>query len=1299
MIPHQTSNPRRAAPSTGDCTQSDRSVAITELENAVAHFQATLTDDDRKRLQGLKNLPHDAQSIIVFTAELDMQQSGNRRGKSIASRLTSFLQIIQQFTPVIDTYIQSNPDISALIWGSIKLTFTFLANFLSQFQSFVELLQGFGSLYSRLGHYQILFQDSTRLNDSICQFHTSVILCCEKVIYLIRQSTLTGQVWRAITCSFQTEIRSHVENVKTKAENAQSEIELAKAQADCHEQRQQTVERQKASDYRQQLSTWATKYSAAMKDLQDIKEKHGRDKKRSRLINELASYNFMQTFNSMRNKRHMGTAEWCFHTPEYQEWANANKTAVLHITGKIGSGKTILASSIIERLCRAPVSRQFTSFFFLRFDERKSLSVSTVIRSCLQQLLASPLIQSLDSSAISELDGCLEQAKSSMFSVESLTLIYTTAAKSLDDWFIVIDGLDEVDVARQIGLLKFLREVFSQLQEPRRIKVLLSSRETCSSDIDRILSEATRLYTGLKPTSSDIRLYAEDIITNKVASKELIVSDPELVDEIIEVIHQKEKGMFLWVFLTIDDICSRKSDKDIRQALRDIPVDLPATFDRTLGRIAAKKNNKLIVQKAFTLIQGSFEPLTLDQLREALSVEIGQQTLDQDDLVSGIDRLPTWCENLICVEESDTVHFSHHSIEKYLLTPGSRDFGDFHLDGDKCDQFMGELCVTYISLDNFQRAVGFARSFNTDSSHMNIDMGGLAEQTMQSAVGGRIGSLIGRFTREAVLASRSRKALLGRVQWTDSMLSSIPMHSFGPAQSTKGYTFFEYASEHWFKHQLCIDSIKNEATWRLLGQILRRPRQYSQGEPWFELAWTKGVSEIAGNDVLLFGPGFDSYRETAVSLETDENSRLMNTSTLRDLCHVFMYAIQKRNAGLACRVFMLLVEDYKRPANRRLHGYLSVIINRMAVSKDHEICENRCLSRARLQLNHVDLVRELRAAVASGISYFPPLDGNEALRSCTCPREADYSLREEMCQLLETGYRRHEQPYLYPFAVLAEELGTGSSVERLRNFNHDKRFEVELILSSRTRLGRSFFDILIEGALVDMERMKVFLAERLRSPQRPRVQDHGLFGFLGNSDQSQHVYLQRRLDNTLAFLGTVQAAKASDIQVVERSLAKCLEAGGSFLLHKATVTLLFVKILLRHRWPVSICQGMVKVFFGKPLKRGLDDANDRVLSHAVRLNRWDLATSLIDVQPVSSDERELIGDMSYIKHALRCNDCRRIAAAAPTSSKNGRGSSILFPYRYGLCSVHWNLIGRNIDGKLLENEAKALFSKEWFTYP
>lgn len=101
----------------------DASVApVEELEGTVAGFQAILTDDDRKKLHQLKTTSHDSQSIIAFTAELDLLDK-NRRGKSVASRLSSFLQMIEQFTPIVDTYIQSNPDIAALIWGSIKLTF------------------------------------------------------------------------------------------------------------------------------------------------------------------------------------------------------------------------------------------------------------------------------------------------------------------------------------------------------------------------------------------------------------------------------------------------------------------------------------------------------------------------------------------------------------------------------------------------------------------------------------------------------------------------------------------------------------------------------------------------------------------------------------------------------------------------------------------------------------------------------------------------------------------------------------------------------------------------------------------------------------------------------------------------------------------------------------------------------------------------------------------------------------------------------------------------------------------------
>lgn len=99
-----------------------QSAAIKDLESTVARFQAILTDDDRFRLQGLKASSHDAQSVIIFTAELDGLDT-NRRGKSIATRLSSFLQMIEQYTKVVDTYISSNPNIAALIWASVRLTF------------------------------------------------------------------------------------------------------------------------------------------------------------------------------------------------------------------------------------------------------------------------------------------------------------------------------------------------------------------------------------------------------------------------------------------------------------------------------------------------------------------------------------------------------------------------------------------------------------------------------------------------------------------------------------------------------------------------------------------------------------------------------------------------------------------------------------------------------------------------------------------------------------------------------------------------------------------------------------------------------------------------------------------------------------------------------------------------------------------------------------------------------------------------------------------------------------------------
>ncbi|KAI0025622.1 hypothetical protein F4780DRAFT_216112 [Xylariomycetidae sp. FL0641] len=90
------------------------------LEEALQSFQNALSAEDKTRLDIIKGVP-DADAAITFTAELDRENT-HRRGASLASRLYAFMQSMQQFSAVVDTFVSSNPTIAALVWGIVKLT-------------------------------------------------------------------------------------------------------------------------------------------------------------------------------------------------------------------------------------------------------------------------------------------------------------------------------------------------------------------------------------------------------------------------------------------------------------------------------------------------------------------------------------------------------------------------------------------------------------------------------------------------------------------------------------------------------------------------------------------------------------------------------------------------------------------------------------------------------------------------------------------------------------------------------------------------------------------------------------------------------------------------------------------------------------------------------------------------------------------------------------------------------------------------------------------------------------------------
>ncbi|KAG4258041.1 hypothetical protein FPRO03_02996 [Fusarium proliferatum] len=1244
---------------------------VRELERTIAGFQAILTDEDRKKLQQLKTTSHDSQSIITFTAELDLLDK-NRRGKSVASRLASFLQTIEQFTPIVDTYIQSNPDVTALIWGSIKLTFMFLANFASYFQSFVELLHGFGSLCTRFAEYQVIFKESSRLKSSVCQFHTAVVTCCEQIVLAVRRP-LKNQILKAITQSFQSELRSYVEDIRAKAEEVQGDIHLAKAQCDREEQQLQTTERKEATDHRKRFRAWA----AEMEIFQGQRRRDALEHKRRRLLEDLSSFNFTSAFNSTRNKRHVGTAKWVFDTPEFQQWVKINGPPVLHITGKIGSGKTVLSSSIVEKLSQIRPPQQFVSFFFARFDDPLSLNAETIIRSCIQQLVSAIDMDTLDPKFVCALDEQLSQARLALFSFEFLSDLYLSAAKAIKQWFIVIDGLDECSTDEQSKLLKFFQGITSRNDTTRNISFVFASRETCTNAIKSIFPESQRLVTGLESTSVDIDSYVDDIIMDKLSTGELVVSDPRLLKEILTTISSKEQGMFLWAFFAIEDICSGKTDNEIRQALQNIPRDLPATFDRALSRIIQKRNQG-IAKKAFMWTNAISQPLTLSQLREALSIKPGQHTLRREDLISGIERLPAWCENLIYVEETDnTVRFSHHSIQEFLLASDSGEHGALHIDPDQCDKLAGEVCITYVNLDNFQTTLAERKREPQTPSAMKIDPSGIAEQTIQSAIQGGVGTRVGRLARQFVKTSKPNKAS----SRTDFSLSSL-MPATSKAQGTADYPFLEYASTNWFKHTKYINKKETEV-WRLFGQLVQKPAQHSQGEPWHSTEWKnealQGFPNHPDSRSKCFG---DIFRAQLSGEIHGIKTASFDVPELHHLLRAFIYAELNDYGALACRSFQLAIELYA------FSDELNKLVCILTANKNYMACGNDCASLAPSGLDHQWLVEELRRAIVRGIPYFPALKGHVIRSSCDCADSSPLESRRDICHVLEAGYRQEFGPHLQAFAIIVERMKAKASIPTISELEHWCLIKASALTETKNTHGMLLIDVLTQWLVASCGLLNIDIPLPQGSPARYRALAKPIARFMGyvstptfalnGTDYHSSRYTSPPTEYTIGFLSLLEDGFLDQLPPKKEEVEQYALSGTLIKLHGETITTIFRVYVIPTLWKSYMATYIVETLFrgySLPAPMHIVHAHEDCFREAVWQNNWDIAAALANHQPAFVNDAMDSGHFASIREALLCNTC------LPRMQNMARHLTLekLSKYSFKLCEGH-NLMFKNIPG-------------------
>ncbi|KAL9119234.1 MAG: hypothetical protein Q9187_004214, partial [Circinaria calcarea] len=328
------------------------------------------------------------------------------------------------------------------------------------------------------------------------------------------------------------------------------------------------------------------------------------------------------------------------------------------------------------------------------------------------------------------------------------------------------------------------------------VKFYISSRQ--DTQISTTLGDYPQINIHESQLKGDITLFVEETVKSKIDEGDLVLRDPALKQEIVSELVAKAHGMFLWVFLQLEDICdATQSDAGIRETLRHLPEGLIATYQRILMKIGQRNSrNMKLVQKILKWVLSARRPLSIGELKEAIAVEPGDKAWDIGKISTDPNgqRLIQSCGNLVVLDiEDGAVHLIHHSVQQYLLSEQQTGSSpDFHFKLSQVNLYAADVCVTYLSFSDFETQI------TASPPNRVLERTGI----LAPAGVGQIATVLGAGTRlyDALhwLWRGDDKQSLPDLDY--SVLVSKAKKKIATPELDSKYRFLNYAIRHWAWH-------------------------------------------------------------------------------------------------------------------------------------------------------------------------------------------------------------------------------------------------------------------------------------------------------------------------------------------------------------------------------------------------------------------------------------------------------------------------------------------------------------------
>lgn len=153
-----------------------------EITVALQEFQASLSPEQKVHFStSQSSTPSDVNGVLAFTAKVDALKQ-RRQARCVGSRLQTTLHSVQEFTSIVGTFVNSNPAVAALVWGSIRFTVLVASNWSSFFEKLTDWFMKMQAYCPRFVDYQLLYPESTKLQEVLCSFYACLIRFCTKAL-------------------------------------------------------------------------------------------------------------------------------------------------------------------------------------------------------------------------------------------------------------------------------------------------------------------------------------------------------------------------------------------------------------------------------------------------------------------------------------------------------------------------------------------------------------------------------------------------------------------------------------------------------------------------------------------------------------------------------------------------------------------------------------------------------------------------------------------------------------------------------------------------------------------------------------------------------------------------------------------------------------------------------------------------------------------------------------------------------------------------------------------------------------